>query len=229
MIFGTCLPNDYELPSTITFNLNICTASANIVDANDISTNLTIESRLLSQSGKIDLSGSYTSLTLDGATLSANSFTGQGAAIDLSGANSLTFTGDNTLDAGSGSISLPSGFRISGTSPTATGTLSYATEQGAYTIAATPVAFPSAATGDISTSLNTLVISDDITSTTGKIDLTGATGSLTLDGATLSANSFTGQGAAIDLSGANSLTFTGDNTLDAGSGSISLPQVSEYQ
>ena len=138
---------------------------------------------MTSTTGKIDLTDATGSLTLDGATLSANSFTGQGAAIDLSGASSLTFTGDNTLDAGSGSISLPSGFRISGTSPTATGTLSYATEQGAYTIAATPVAFPSTATGDISTSLSTLVISGDITSTTGRIDLTGATtGSLTIDG-----------------------------------------------
>ena len=121
VIFGTCLPNDYELPSTTTFNLNICTASANIVDVNDTSTNLTIESRLLSQSGRIDLSGSYTSLTLDGATLRANSFTGQGAAIDLSGAVSLTFTGANTLDAGNGYVLLPAQSAITGALPTVTG------------------------------------------------------------------------------------------------------------
>ena len=65
-----------------------------------------------------------------------------------------------------------------------------------------------------------------MTSTTGKIDLTDATGSLTIDGVALSANSFAGEGAAIDLSGAISLIFAGANTLDAGNGYVLLPEQS---
>ena len=223
VIFGTCLPNDYELPSTITFNLNICTASANIVDANDISTNLTIESRLLSQSGKIDLSGSYTSLTLDGATLSANSFTGQGVAIDLSGAISLIFTGTNTLDAGTGYVLLPEQSAITGT-PTVMGTTCF---NSAFVISGT-VSSTTCYSDAITTSLGStaLSVTSDIRSLSNHINLVGATGAVTLDGAILSANSFTGEGAAIDLSGAISLIFTGTNTLDAGTGYVLLPEQS---
>ena len=224
VFFGTCLSNDYELPNVTTFALNICTASANIVDVNNIATSLTVTSRLLSQSGKIDLSGSYTLLTLSGTTLTANSFTGQGAAIDLSGTASLTFTGTNTLDAGTRDIALPSGFVVSGTPPTITAnTVTYGTASGDQEISVSPVILPSATTGDITTSVVTLVVNENLTSTMGMIDLTGATTALTVDGATLDASSFTGIGAAIDLSGTASLTFTGTNILDAGTKDIALP------
>ena len=217
----TCFDSAFVIPGDI----SSATCYSGAITTSLGSTALSINSDIRSLSGRIDLTGATGSLTIDTATLDASNFTGQGAAIDLSGASSLTFTGVNTLDAGnSGSISLPSGFRITGTAPTTTGTLSYATEQGGYTIATTPVTLPSTATGNINTSLSTLVVSDDITSTTGRIDLSAATTSLTIDTATLSASSFAGQGAAIDLSGASSLRFNGANTLDAGnSGMISLP------
>ena len=225
VIFGTCLPNDYELPSTITFNLNICTASANIVDANDISTNLTIESRLLSQSGQIDLSGSYTSLTLDGATLSANSFTGQGAAIDLSGASSLTFTGTNTLDAGSGYVLLPVQSAITGALPTVTGITCF---DSAFVL--TSDSLPAQCYSSnitINSETDDLTIIEDLRSLEGRIDLSDANGTITLTDSVLRADNFTGEGAAIDISNASSF-ICNNSTIDAGeSGQINLPPMSQ--
>ena len=182
--------------------------------AGDITTSvvtLVVNENLTSTMGMIDLTGATTALTVDGATLDASSFTGIGAAIDLSGISSLTFTGTSTLNAGSGYVLLPAQSAITGT-PTVMGSICYDSA--------------SVVTGDISSSqcysgmitssvgANALTISSELRSLESSIDLTGAT---------LDASGFTGTGAAIDLSGTASLTFTGTNTLDAGTRDIALP------
>lgn len=151
-------------------------------------------------------------MILNGATLDASGFTGTGAAIDLSGTASLTFTGTNTLNAGNGSISLPSGFRISGTAPTVTGALSYATEQGAYVIESSPIDFPSTAMGDITTSLNNLMISGNLRSIDGKIDLSNITEAITIQDSVIRADNDV-EGAAIDFSNASEFNCT-NSTLN---------------
>ena len=218
-----CNDGAYEIPVGTTYADDIC-YTQNITDTTARESNLTITADIESDTGKIDLSGSYNSLTLNGVRFFANNYSGTGSAIDLSGTSSLVLVGSNTLDAGTRMISLPSGFRISGPAPTTTGIVNYAVESGDYAISATPLAFPASATGAITTSLTTLTISDNLTSTTSKIDLTGASTALTIDGATLSAASYTGTGASVDLSGIASLTFSGTNAINAGTGYVLFPQ-----
>ena len=227
VIFGQCLSENYELPNLSTFSRKICTESSNIIDLNDIVTDLTITNTLISRTGRIDLSGNYTTLTLNGATLEANDYTGTEInSIDLSGANALVFTGTNSLDSGSKGIALPSGFRISGNLPTIVGNVNYAVEQGDYIITAAPT-YAASASGDITTNVDHLSLSTEIISTNGTIDLSGIGISLTLNGASLRAENYTGSGVAIDLSNIPSLIFMGtNNVLDAGTGYVLLPESS---
>ena len=227
VIFGTCLASNYELPATSAFSLNICTDTADIIDVSNAVSTLTITSRLLSQRGRINLSGAYDSLTLEGATLKAASYIGTRYTIDLSEAFSLVFTGTNTLDAGNGSISLPSGFRISDNLPTIFGNVNYAVEQGDYTMIASPI-HNGSASGSITANIDHLSLTTEIISIGGRIDLSDIGISLTLNGASLRAENYTGSGVAIDLSNIPSLIFMDtENVLDAGiEGYILLPESS---
>ena len=185
--------------------------------------NLVILGNVVSTEGTIDLSGVTGTLMVERAELDASNFSGEGFAIDLSAVEVLVFGEQVRLDAGDGLISLPSGFKISGTVPTFIGMPNYAMESGDYIIESTPVAFSSTATGTITTSLTTLIVSGNLASVTGRIDLIGARTSLTIDGVNLDASNYDGSGAAIDLSGTSSLTFTGSSSLDTGSGYALLP------
>ena len=221
VIFGTCLSDDYEILGGGTFSRKICAEGANIVASDDLSDDLTINNSLISRSGKVDLSSATGGITLDGASLKASGFTGDGVAIDLSGASSLDFINDPILDAGSGFVLLPAQDVVSG-SAIITGITCY---NSAFEIMG-DIASTLCYDGAITTALGStaLTIISDIYSLSGEVDLSGATGALTLNGASITA------AISIDLSGASSLTFIGANTLMQATVGLSfcLP-VSGYQ
>ena len=193
-----------------------------IAATSDVS-DFSITSELRSLSDRIDLSDASGSFTLNGARIDASGYAGSNFAIDLSGFDSITFMGANTIDAGSRRIALPSGFRIEGMQPSITGSAIYNTENGDYTISSNSIVFESTATGDITTSSDTLTISNSLASTSGRIDLSGASNAITLNAAALSAPNYIGSDAAIDLSGTTSLSFVGSNFIDVGAGYVFLP------
>ena len=163
------------------------------------------------------------SLTLDETTLIANSFSGDGAAIDLSGATSLTFTGANTLDAGSGYVLLPAQSAITGLA-TVMGVVCFDTSF----VLTSDSSLAGCYSGDITidSQVNDLTIVDDVRSLEGRIDLSDVNGTITLTDSMLQADNFT-DGVAIDISNASSFTCT-NSTVNAGeNGQINLPPMSQ--
>ena len=122
----------------------------------------------------------------DPLMISAN-LTSTGGNIDLSNVVELTFNGGAEVEISSASaISLPSGFRISGSMPTFSVTPTYATENGAYQITQN-IKYAATATGNITSDNDPLMISADLTSTEGIIDLRASSSLACLSNPTISA------------------------------------------
>ena len=206
----------------------------NIMDTVSPASSLTITADLTSTGGRIDLSGSYTSISLDrGAVLTASSYTGSGAAIDLSGTTSLT-VGDTDLNAGSnGYTLLPAISRISGFIPSSAITGGIWCFDQAYSVTSNISSINCYDDVITASTSSALTISSTLRSLSNKIDLSGATGSMTLgSGARLVADSYAESGStdySIDLSEASSLSFSSGVILDTGSSTkkILLPPMSQ--
>ena len=205
---------------------------------------LTITADLTSTGGRIDLSASYTSITLNGAILSASGYTGNGAAIDLSGTSALTFgSGVVVLNVGSGNnILLPPISKISGTIPSdinLIGNLSYAVDpivncsyiSGPGTINTSPLTRDFCYNGGItiSSTLSSLeIVSATVWSEDHDIDFSAFRGDLTLNGAMLRSDDCRNLSCDdIDLRNVASLILKGTNILETDgitpSGDIFLP------
>ena len=107
--------------------------------------------------------------------------------IDLSNAAELIFNDGVEMQVSlANTISLPSGFRISGPMPTFSVTPIYATENGAYQITQN-IEYSATATGNITSDINSLMISANLTSTEGIIDLRTSSSLACLSNPTISA------------------------------------------